>query len=46
MGPVVQAPSPSWLTELRENKELGIRAFAFLDPEGYQIEVQAADPGH
>ncbi len=34
------------LTELRGNKELGIRAFAFLDPEGYQIEVQAADPGH
>ena len=34
------------LTELRENKELGIRTFAFLDPEGYQIEVQTADPGH
>jgi len=34
------------LTELRDNKELGIRAFAFLDPEGYQIEVQTADPGH
>lgn len=34
------------LTELRDNKELGIRAFAFLDPEGYQIEVQSADPGH
>jgi len=34
------------LTELRANKELGIRAFAFLDPEGYQIEVQTAGPGH
>lgn len=34
------------LTELRDNKELGIRAFAFHDPEGYQIEVQTAEPGH
>jgi len=34
------------LTEPRDNKELGIRAFAFLDPEGYQIEVQTADLGH
>jgi lactoylglutathione lyase len=34
------------LTELRNNNELGIRAFAFLDPEGYQIEVQTADPDH
>lgn len=36
----------SGLTALRENKELGICAFAFLDPEGYQIEVQTADSGH
>lgn len=36
----------SGLTEVRDNKELGIRAFTFLDPEGYQIEVQTADPGH
>jgi predicted enzyme related to lactoylglutathione lyase len=34
------------LTELRNSEELGIRAFAMTDPEGYQIEVQTAKPGH
>ncbi|QCO55417.1 VOC family protein [Pseudorhodobacter turbinis] len=34
------------LTELRDSEELGIRAFAMSDPEGYQIEVQTAKPGH
>ncbi|MBK6465544.1 MAG: VOC family protein [Rhodobacter sp.] len=29
------------LTEPRNNHELGIRAFVFCDPEGYQIEVQS-----
>lgn len=29
------------LSALRENEALGIRAFVFLDPEGYQIEVQS-----
>jgi lactoylglutathione lyase len=29
------------LSALRENAALGIRAFVFLDPEGYQIEVQS-----
>lgn len=30
------------LSELFENDQLGIRAFVFNDPEGYQIEVQSA----
>lgn len=30
------------LSKLFENDQLGIRAFVFDDPEGYQIEVQAA----
>lgn len=28
------------LSPLRQNEALGIRAFVFRDPEGYQIEVQ------
>jgi lactoylglutathione lyase len=28
------------LSPLKENDALGIRAFVFRDPEGYQIEVQ------
>jgi lactoylglutathione lyase len=34
------------LTEPRDSEELGIRAFVMSDPEGYQIEVQTAKPGH
>ena len=30
------------LTEPRSNEALGIRAFVFNDPEGYQIEIQSA----
>ena len=30
------------LSGLFENGELGIRAFVFRDPEGYQIEIQSA----
>ncbi len=30
------------LSELSTNDALGIRAFVFDDPEGYQIEVQSA----
>lgn len=30
------------LSELFENQALGIRAFVFEDPEGYQIEIQTA----
>lgn len=30
------------LIELFENDEIGIRAFVFYDPEGYQIEIQSA----
>lgn len=30
------------LSELFENDALGIRAFVFNDPEGYQIEIQSA----
>lgn len=33
------------LTGPRENPELGIRAFVFEDPEGYQIEVQSVLEG-
>ncbi len=29
------------LTEPRDSAELGIRAFVFDDPEGYQIEIQS-----
>lgn len=34
------------LTKPRDSQELGIRAFVMCDPEGYQIEVQTAKPGH
>jgi len=34
------------LTAPRDSNELGIRAFVMNDPEGYQIEVQTAKPGH
>lgn len=34
------------LTEPHDSAELGIRAFVMNDPEGYQIEVQTAKPGH
>ncbi|MEP1207267.1 MAG: VOC family protein [Rhizobiaceae bacterium] len=30
------------LSELFDNQALGIRAFVFTDPEGYQIEIQSA----
>jgi len=30
------------LSELFVNNEIGIRAFVFNDPEGYQIEIQSA----
>lgn len=30
------------LSELFVNEEIGIRAFVFTDPEGYQIEIQSA----
>ena len=30
------------LSELFANDQLGIRAFVFNDPEGYQIEIQSA----
>ncbi len=30
------------LSPLFENDEIGIRAFVFNDPEGYQIEIQSA----
>ena len=32
----------SGLSKLFQNDEIGIRAFVFTDPEGYQIEVQSA----
>jgi hypothetical protein len=30
------------LSDLFVNDEIGIRAFVFNDPEGYQIEIQSA----
>lgn len=33
---------PANLSRLFVNKALGIRAFVFDDPEGYQIEIQSA----
>ncbi len=30
------------LSQLFDNQALGIRAFVFTDPEGYQIEIQSA----
>mgnify|MGYP001800088206 FL=1 len=37
-----RAQSLAGLSELFTNDEIGIRAFVFNDPEGYQIEVQSA----
>ena len=34
--------APDALTAPRSNEALGIRAFVFDDPEGYQIEIQSA----
>ena len=37
-----QAQKLDGLSELFVNDEIGIRAFVFNDPEGYQIEIQSA----
>jgi len=37
-----QAQELSELSDLFINDEIGIRAFVFNDPEGYQIEIQSA----
>lgn len=37
-----QAQTLANLSELFVNEALGIRAFVFDDPEGYQIEIQSA----
>ena len=37
-----QAQQIDGLSALFQNDELGIRAFVFEDPEGYQIEIQSA----
>jgi len=37
-----QAHKLDSLSELFVNDEIGIRAFVFNDPEGYQIEIQTA----
>lgn len=41
-----QANKVDGLSEMFDSAELGIRAFVMDDPEGYQIEVQTAKPGH
>lgn len=38
----IAALAPPGLSPLFENDTLGIRAFVFEDPEGYQIEIQSA----
>jgi predicted enzyme related to lactoylglutathione lyase len=38
----IRACGVAGLTQPRENAGLGIRAFVFEDPEGYQIEIQSA----
>ena len=35
-----QEIAPDGLSQMFENAALGIRAFVFNDPEGYQIEIQ------
>ena len=37
----IKANGVAGLTKMFESAELGIRAFAFNDPEGYQIEIQS-----
>ena len=37
----VQARSAAGLSDLFVNEQIGIRAFTFRDPEGYQIEIQS-----
>ncbi|GAA6177197.1 VOC family protein [Sulfitobacter pacificus] len=41
-----QSQNVAGLSKMFDSDELGIRAFAMEDPEGYQIEVQTAKPGH
>lgn len=41
-----QSENVAGLSKMFDSDELGIRAFAMEDPEGYQIEVQTAKPGH
>jgi len=41
-----QACEVGGLSKMFDSDELGIRAFVMNDPEGYQIEVQTAKPGH
>ena len=38
----LQEMSVDNLSRMFENEKLGIRAFVFRDPEGYQIEIQQA----
>lgn len=41
-----KASNVGGLSQMFDSAELGIRAFVMDDPEGYQIEVQTARPGH
>ena len=38
---IEQTDAPN-LSQMFQNDEIGIRAFVFDDPEGYQIEIQSA----
>ena len=38
----IEKAQPGGLNEMFESDALGIRAFVFDDPEGYQIEIQEA----
>ncbi len=41
-----KARNVAGVSQMFDSAELGIRAFVMDDPEGYQIEVQTARPGH
>ncbi|MDW4497169.1 VOC family protein [Sulfitobacter sp. D35] len=41
-----EARNAASLSRMFDSEELGIRAFTMEDPEGYQIEIQSARPGH
>ena len=38
----IAGTEPANLSQMFQNDQLGIRAFVFDDPEGYQIEIQSA----
>ena len=41
-APDIAGQGVAALSKMFQNDELGIRAFVFNDPEGYQIEIQSS----